>query len=599
MAGEHIDRRRVLQGLAAGSSLLLTGMASGCDRRRPHRGPGDRPDPRCPEGADLLPEIEHIVIYMQENHSYDSYFGMHPRGDGYRLRHGVPTNSNPDPDGNPVTVFHAPDTCQSGRGVSQRWSSTHLQIDGGRMDGFLFDGNTNAMRYWDRSDVPLYWSLADTFPLCDRWFTSAPCQTYPNRMYLQAATSQGLVATDVAKALAMPHPANGTIWERLDAFGIPWLDYCWDLPDIALFFSFWQANQHRVKPFLQFLADCRAGTLPAVSIVSPGITAYTEENPRDIQLGEAYSASVINAVMHSPAWPKTALFFMYDEHGGYYDHVRPPRAVAPDDIPPDVEAVPGTSHAFDHYGPRVPAFVISPFARRHYVSHRVHDHTSVLRFIETKWNLGALTFRDANASNLLDCFDFRRPAFLDPPELAAPGLPATGSACQPETPPPPTEQTVATTTQSANEARLAGLGLGPAALAATLEPATTATAARPATSAEIATSMVKPTTATAGRPAVPARSATPAKIATSATSAVEPTTSATSATPARPAASAETATSATSTLEPTTSTASATSARPVVAADASTSGMSGPSMVELTHSQDDRLQHLRHLARPR
>ena len=486
MVGDQLNRRRVLQGMAATSSLLLTGATAACRRPpRPPRGPGDRPDPRRPEGADLLPQIEHIVVYMQENHSYDSYFGTFPQGDGYRRRHGNPVDTNVGPDGQPVTVFHAPDTCQSGRGVSQRWDATHQQINGGRMDGFLYNGNSNAMRYWDGSDVPFYWSLADTFPLCDRWFSSAPCQTYPNRMYLQAATSQGLVATDVAKAIAMPHPANGTIWERLDAFGIPWLDYAWDLPDIALFFNFWQANQHRVRTFVQFLADARAGTLPAVSIVSPGVTAYTEENPRDIQLGEAYSASVINAVLQSPLWPKTALLFMYDEHGGYYDHVRPPRAVAPDDIGPDTEPVPGTSHAFDHLGPRVPAFVVSPFARRNYVSHVVHDHTSVLRFIETKWNLGALTRRDANASNLLDCFDFRRrrPAFLDPPELAAPGLPATGSACQPETPPPPTLS--AAPAPAPVDAPLPGLGLSATALATTVDPVTGAPTAPDLTTAPL------------------------------------------------------------------------------------------------------------------
>ena len=130
--------------------------------------------------------------------------------------------------------------------------------------------------------------------------------------------------------------------------------------------------------------------------------------------------------MHSPAWPKTALLFMYDEHGGYYDHVAPPAAIPPDDIPPAVAPAPGAPAAWNSYGLRVPAYVISPFAKRDYVSHVVHDHTSVLRFIETKFNLGALTRRDANADNLLDCFDFRRAAFLEPPTLAAPGLPATG-----------------------------------------------------------------------------------------------------------------------------------------------------------------------------
>jgi phospholipase C len=459
-----MPRRRVLQGLAVGTGLVLTGCHGWPGRpgsSGPLRGPGDRPDPRQPEGVDLLPQIEHIVVYMQENHSYDSYFGVRRRGDGYRMRHGQPQDSNPLTTGKQVRVFHAPDTCQSGPGVSQRWEATHTQINGGRMDGFLYADNTNAMRYWDRSDVPFYWSLAETFPSCDRWFASAPAQTYPNRMYLQAATCQDLVTTDVVRALGMPHPAGGTIWEKLDEFGVPWLDYAWDLPDIALFPSLWGARRDRVRTLPQFLADCRAGTLPAVSIVSPGVTAYTEENPRDIQLGEAYSASVINAVLASPTWPRTVLVFTYDEHGGYYDHVPPPRAVPPDDIPPDVEATPEAPAAWDHYGLRVPGFVISPFARRDYVSHVVHDHTSILRLIETKFNLGALTRRDANASNLLDCLDLRRPpAFLDPPVLAAPGLPAAGSACQPQTPPPPTGAAPGDQPAAAAEApAIAGLGI--------------------------------------------------------------------------------------------------------------------------------------------
>jgi len=158
-----------------------------------------------------------------------------------------------------------------------------------------------------------------------------------------------------------------------------------------------------------------------------------------VQLGEAYSSSVINAVMHGPGWPKTVLLFMYDEHGGYYDHVAPPAAIPPDAIAPAVTPTPDAPAAWNQYGLRVPAFVISPYAKDRFVSHKVHDHTSVLRFIETKFNLGALTRRDANATNLLDCLDFHKPpAFLEPPVLAAPGLPATGSRCDPTTPPPPT-----------------------------------------------------------------------------------------------------------------------------------------------------------------
>jgi phospholipase C len=263
-------------------------------------------------------------------------------------------------------------------------------------------------------------------------------------LYLQAGTCQDLIATDTTRILTMPPPANGTIWEKLNAFGISWHDYALDLPDIALFPQTFTANRDKVKNFPQFLADCASGSLPSVSIVSPGVNRYTEENPADIQLGEAYSASIINAVMQSPAWPRTVLLFMYDEHGGYYDHVAPPAAIPPDDIPPAVAPAPGAPAAWNIYGCRVPAFVISPFARRNYVSRVVHDHTSVLRLIETKFNLGALTRRDANASNLLDCLDLHgRPPFLEPPVLARPGLPATGSTCEPDVPPPPTSAAAA------------------------------------------------------------------------------------------------------------------------------------------------------------
>jgi phospholipase C len=434
---DDISRRSFLVGLGATSSLALMS-------RHPHRRdtlgqPGDRPYPMLPEGTDQLPEVEHIIVYMQENHSYDSILGMHPKGHGFDIRDGVPRNSNLDTSGERVHVFRAPDTCQSGEGVSQNWVSTHDQIDGGRMDGFLFNDNTNAMRYWDGQDLPFYYSLASTFPVCDRWFASAPCQTYPNRLYLQAATCQSLIATDLSQILTMPHPAGGTIWDKLDAFGISWLDYAWDLPDIALFQHTFAANADHVRTFDDFLVDCHAGTLPSVSIVSPGIQDYTEENPHDIQLGEAYSSSIINAVMAGPAWPNTVLVFMYDEHGGYYDHIRPHKAVPPDDILPAVAPAPNAPAAWTETGLRVPAYVISPFAKADWVSHVVHDHTSVLRFIETKFNLGALTRRDAQANGLFDCLDFSGPpAFLDPPTLASPGLPAGGSSCTPNIAPPPT-----------------------------------------------------------------------------------------------------------------------------------------------------------------
>jgi len=369
------------------------------------------------------------------------------RGDGLTLGgDGLPTNTNPGPDEQPVGMFHETSTCDANPGASQSWNASHVSWNDGTMDGFIraAAGRTGSMGYWDGTDLPFYYGLANTFPICDRWFSSMLGQTFPNRRYLLAGTSMGIVSTKVAEVLATPDAPNGIIFDRLNDHGISWNDYAFDLPDIALFPTFFSANGDRVKTYNDFLLDCEHGTLPQVSIVSPGGTSYTEEDPADIQNGEAYSAAIINAVMHGPNWGNTVMFFMYDEHGGYYDHVPPPAALAPDEIAPRISASdePGT---FAQYGMRVPGFVISPFAKRDYVSHVVHDHTSVLKFIETKFNLGAMTYRDANADDLLDSLDFSNPGFREPPELPAPGLPLSGSVCQP-LPYPQTVGVVSTTT---------------------------------------------------------------------------------------------------------------------------------------------------------
>ena len=190
----------------------------------------------------------------------------------------------------------------------------------------------------------------------------------------------------------------------------------------------------------QFAADAAAGTLPAFSLVDPNYETQSQENPQDVQYGDQLLAQVVNAVMASPQWPHTLLVWCYDESGGYYDHVAPPSAVPPDAVAPVLApgAVPG---AFDRYGFRVPAGIVSPYAKPHYVSSVVHDHTSILKLIESKWNLPALTHRDAAADNLLDSVDLTRPpAFLKPPKLAAAADPALLAGCMATGPgaiPPP------------------------------------------------------------------------------------------------------------------------------------------------------------------
>ena len=154
-------------------------------------------------------------------------------------------------------------------------------------------------------------------------------------------------------------------------------------------------------------------------------TCQSEENPEDVQLGEQFVAGVVDAVLSGPAWPRTLLVWLYDEHGGYYDHVPPPAAVAPTASPP-TSGRPTCPVASTCTARGVPVVVVSPYARPHAVTNVVHDHTSVLATIEQQWNLPALTSRDANAATLADFLDPTAMAFAEPPDLASPANPLPG-----------------------------------------------------------------------------------------------------------------------------------------------------------------------------
>lgn len=428
-----LSRRVFLE--RAGLLGLGIGLAQPADlSAHMRRQPGTLPFPKLPEGTDTIPQIEHVIVLMMENHSFDNYLGTLGRGDGFRMRGGRPSAANRDADGTLVRAFHMPSTCQQDGHPGQNWNASHLSYGHGRNDGFVRASGPVAMGYWTDDDLPFYHALARTFPLCDRWFGSCLAQTYPNRRFLLAGTAAGIISTSGA-ALTAPAPPNGNILERLDAHHIEWRDYYSDLPAVAVMFDYALAHQDHLKPIAQYFTDAAAGTLPPVSFVDPLFEEESEENPQDIQRGEAFAARVINAAMNGPGWPKTLLVWCYDEHGGYYDHVPPPRAIKPDDIPPDIHVPPDMPGGYDRYGFRVPAVVVSPYARANRVSHRVRDHTSILKFIETKWNLPALTFRDANADPLSDCLDFvRPPAFLEPPVLPAPGYDTVAGHCTPGSP---------------------------------------------------------------------------------------------------------------------------------------------------------------------
>jgi phospholipase C len=455
-----LSRRQLLGGGLAGASILLAGC-SGNSTTPTTRSPsssipgastttaptalkasGSLPNPSVATGTDQVPQIEHFVVVMMENHSFDNILGLNGVGDGFTLGpNGQPIAKNPDGHGNYVSAFHMPTECQT-RGVRNDWVAAHEAYDNGTCQGFVTSSTAEAMGYFTSADLPFTCGMAKAFPIGDRYFCSAMAQTNPNRRYLIAGTSLGLIDD----SLPLELPPNGVIFEQFNKHGITWKDYYSSVPTIGVFLPLLTepAISHNVVKIDEFFTDAAAGNLPSYSLLEPDYDHSSEEDPQDIQFGDQFMQNVVKAVMSSPNWPSTMLIWTYDEHGGYYDHVPPPTAVAPDDVPPELKAgyPPG---GFNRYGFRVPAGVVSPYSKKGFVSHTVYDHTSILKTVEEKWNLPALTRRDANANSMFDMVDLNSPpAFLTPPELPAAYNPALKDGCLvtgPGTIPPPSAVT--------------------------------------------------------------------------------------------------------------------------------------------------------------
>jgi len=440
-----ISRRKVLGGALLGGLGLAAAACAPAGWPIGESGggapghPGSLPDPSKPAGTDLLPQVDHIVVLMMENRSFDCILGMLGRGDGYTIgKDGLPTNSNPDGSGQDVRAYHAPTECRSYSQPTNSWNATHLAWDHGKMNGFITNGSGDpAMAYWDGSDIPFTWSMAKTFPICDQYHCSLLGPTFPNRRYLISGTSLGMASdvpelSDIVKTFGA-RPPHGTIFDSLNDHKIGWKNYFSLVPLTLSLYPYLltePANFGKIVPIGEFFSDAAKGTLPPFSLVEPNYLLNSEGEGQDIQFGDAFLAKVVNAILDSPAWPRTLFVWTYDEAGGYYDHVPPPKAPEPDNVQPEITVPPDQPGTFGRYGIRVPAGVVSPYAKKNYVSSKVADHTSVLRLVETKWNLPALTYRDANATNLLDCVDFSSaPAFLEPPKLAAPANPLSSASC--------------------------------------------------------------------------------------------------------------------------------------------------------------------------
>ena len=348
---------------------------------------------------------------MQQSHTFDNYFGMYPGADGLSANTCIPTDADP---ATPECV----EPYNIGRGTTANlrqspevfWS----QYNQGRMNGFVRTLNRRnqdgslAMGYYGSDDMSYYWNLADQFVLFDRFFSSAHAGSIQNRMFWvagQAGSEEGRI------------PENGfgdvpTIFDRLEAQGISWKFYINNYDP--------QRNYRTMKDSLvlypqvqwvpllgfdrfiddpklashivdldEFYDDLRNGTLPAVSYML-GLGA-TEQPPAYPEKGQRFVRKILQPLIQSEAWSSSAFLLTYDDWGGWYDHVPPPQ----------VDAY--------GYGFRVPALLVSAYAKRGFVDSTTLDFTSILKFIEENYGLEPLASRDAQANSLMNAFDFSRP----------------------------------------------------------------------------------------------------------------------------------------------------------------------------------------------
>jgi phospholipase C len=364
--------------------------------------------------GDRIP-VDTVVYMIQENRSFDSYFSELPAAGVTDVDVPPALASNPDAAGQPVVRYHESRYCIPD--LPHDWDPVHQQYGDGRNDGFVVTGGPDSMGYFDEHDLPFYYALAKSFTIGDRFFSSLLGPTLPNRLFALAGSSFGLTGGILAPAYAP------NILEVLAAAGVPWKVYFSDVPSAAYFVTTAQKFPDRFYKLSQFFADAAAGALPPFVFLEGAYLGgggdHTDEHPPgDMQLGQALVARVVRALTTSPQWRRLAFFLTYDEHGGYYDHVPPPPACPPGGmVTKSGETQP--SAAFDRLGFRVPFFVISPYAKRGHVTHQELSHASILRFLEARFDLPALSDRTANAAFPFDAFDFQNPPNFVPPDMPA------------------------------------------------------------------------------------------------------------------------------------------------------------------------------------
>ncbi|HEU4417140.1 MAG TPA: alkaline phosphatase family protein [Candidatus Angelobacter sp.] len=452
------------------------GIGSGSGGSSPAPTPGTTP-------SGSIQSVNHIIFMMQENRSFDAYFG---KINDYRASLSLGRDADdlendftaPADDGDTIRTFHLVTSCIYN--TTAAWLESHgnanrFDISDSApvlLDGFVhtagglatFDGDPDtkgvrSMGYYTQGDLPSPYWFATQFATSDRWYAPAPVQTEDVRLYAMAATSQGLVHPPQDSGTQL---TAQTIFQLLDAAGISWKIYSVDRqPDGNListlrnFQPYGSTKLDHIVPISQFQTDAQNNALPAFSYIEPGFSSGRDEHPGvtdNLQAGARFMNSLFTQLINSPSWKDSVFIETFDENGGLFDHVSPiidgrpilelsagasGQAVGAGKYPTDasVQHVPSPDGIkprdllptdppddFIRTGFRVPLIIVSPFAKPHYVSHTPMDYTAVLKFVEKRFNLPHLTARDAAQPDMDEFFDFANSPNLNPGTPASQGL---------------------------------------------------------------------------------------------------------------------------------------------------------------------------------
>ena len=409
----RISRRSFLRAAGAAGVVAATGGMEAFSRVSPVRATGPLPPPG-------MSGIEHIVVVVMENRSFDHFLGWVPGATGQQA--GL---TYLDDSGLPHPTHRLTNTW-TGCGFNDpdhSYDGARIQYDNGLLDGFRRGANDDyALGYYTADDIPFHAALVKQFAIADHWFASFLGPTFPNRMYTHAAGTDridnNLPVEGGTSFSTMP-----TIWDNLAAAGVSANYYFNDEPFLGL----WGTKYLEIaRPAAAFFAQAATGTLPHYSYLDPGFvdeesgSSFDDHPHADIRRGEAWLGKVVNALIASPCWPNTVLIITYDEWGGFFDTVAPP--VLPAD---NTTSLTGEPAVFDHNkaGFRVPAYVISPFSPVGGIATNTYDHTSILKMVEWRFGLPSLTPRDAAANNIAEVLDFTAPNLHAPlmPMIPDPG----------------------------------------------------------------------------------------------------------------------------------------------------------------------------------